>query len=101
MTDPARMAEAVDRIRRAIDDEGPDPVRHRRIMAKHRREWPTLWAALDELLDPRSDHRARHRFQLDRYSTYQVPGDPPGTVRGSHYCAKCGERPEHELHRLP
>ena len=32
-----------------VDDEGPHPELHRKVMAKHREEWPTLWAALDGL----------------------------------------------------
>jgi hypothetical protein len=31
----------------AIENEGPRPDIHREIMARHRKEWPTLWAALE------------------------------------------------------
>lgn len=40
---------AVDAIIRAIDESGPNPAYHRKVMARHRAEWPTLWAALDQL----------------------------------------------------
>jgi hypothetical protein len=41
---------ALEQLRRAIRDEGPSPRLHRKVMARHRREWPTLWAAIDRLL---------------------------------------------------
>lgn len=34
----------------AIQNEGPMPAYHREVMARHRREWPTLWNALDKLV---------------------------------------------------
>jgi hypothetical protein len=40
----------VEKLRRAIEEEGPQPAHHRETMARHRREWPTLWAAIDDLL---------------------------------------------------
>lgn len=33
----------------AIKDEGSHPPYHREVMARHRREWPTLWKAIDGL----------------------------------------------------
>ena len=42
--------EAIDQLRRAVKNEGPMPEYHRRMMAKHRSEWPTLWAAIDAVL---------------------------------------------------
>jgi len=41
---------AVEGVRRAIVIAGPQPSFHDFVMARHRREWPTLWAAIDELL---------------------------------------------------
>jgi len=38
-------------IVRAVDDEGPHPHEHRRIMRAHRRQWPTLWHEIDALLE--------------------------------------------------
>ena len=35
----------------AIENEGRAPAYHQMIMARHRREWPTLWKALDALRD--------------------------------------------------
>lgn len=33
----------------AITDPGPRPDIHHEVMRRHRAEWPTLWARLDEL----------------------------------------------------
>jgi hypothetical protein len=41
---------AARRIAEAIQNPGPVPAYHAEIMARHRREWPTLWQAIDELL---------------------------------------------------
>lgn len=48
----ARIAELEDGIAslgRAISNQGPVPRYHRQVMADHRREWPTLWRAIDDL----------------------------------------------------
>ena len=45
-----REQAAIEAIRRAIQDEGPQPAFHRATMARHRKEWPTLWAAIDAAL---------------------------------------------------
>ena len=34
----------------AVENEGTHPTYHRKIMARHRREWPTLWKAIDALI---------------------------------------------------
>ena len=41
------LAAALDALDAAIMVPGPVPEYHEKIMAKHRREWPTLWAAID------------------------------------------------------
>lgn len=54
-TERNRMAtdRAVEAIRRAVNDPGPQPEHHRKVMERHRAEWPTLWRAIDALLaDP-------------------------------------------------
>lgn len=38
----------------ALTDQGIAPEHHRRILHKHRREWPALWRAIDAVLGPRS-----------------------------------------------
>lgn len=43
------LAQALDALDRAITEAGPQPVWHERMMERHRREWPTLWAALDAI----------------------------------------------------
>lgn len=40
----------VQRILEAIINPGRNPALHYRMMERHRKEWPTLWAALDELV---------------------------------------------------
>jgi hypothetical protein len=44
------QANAVEEIREAVQNLGPYPHTHLHIMARHRKEWPTLWAAIDRLL---------------------------------------------------
>jgi hypothetical protein len=47
-----RMSEqqAVEAIKQAIRNPGSHPAHHREVMERHRKEWPTLWKALDALL---------------------------------------------------
>jgi len=40
----------------AITNEGPNPDKHRRIMRRHRRQWPTIWRKIDRLVEWRSRH---------------------------------------------
>lgn len=42
--------QAIEELRRAIKDKGPVPAYHDDILRRHRREWPTLWEAIDKLL---------------------------------------------------
>ena len=41
----------IEKIRQAIEIEGPYPKVHRKIFNRHRREWPTLWRAIDNILN--------------------------------------------------
>lgn len=41
---------AVEELRRAVRIKGPAPHLHDKTMARHRKEWPTLWRAIDDLL---------------------------------------------------
>jgi hypothetical protein len=38
-------------IRQAITNAGPQPEFHQQTLRRHRSEWPTLWSAIDSLLD--------------------------------------------------
>lgn len=38
------------RLRSVLTDKGPNPQHHDLIEERHRREWPLLWAAIDELM---------------------------------------------------
>jgi hypothetical protein len=40
----------IDALRKAIMFQGSHPLHHRQVMARHRREWPVLWKAIDQLL---------------------------------------------------
>jgi hypothetical protein len=44
------MDDPLSDLRRAILDKGPRPDVHDEIMTRHRREWPTLWRAIDRLV---------------------------------------------------
>lgn len=41
----------VERLRKAIQDEGPHPQHHRRKLEQLRREWPTLYTAITGLIN--------------------------------------------------
>lgn len=53
MADAERRAKlvqlAAQEVRQAIKAEGRNPHYHREILARHRRQWPILWEALDKL----------------------------------------------------
>lgn len=40
----------IEAVRSAVHEPGPMPNFHRRVADRHRREWPTLWRALDSLV---------------------------------------------------
>lgn len=44
------LVEKVEAVRKAVADAGPVPSHHRSVLDCHRREWPTLWRALDALV---------------------------------------------------
>lgn len=48
---------AVAAIVAAIQNEGPEPAFHREAIRRHRREWPSLWRALDKLLRAEAETR--------------------------------------------
>lgn len=41
---------AIEMLRRAIEDAGPEPDYHRVQLARLQRTWPTLWNAIQEVL---------------------------------------------------
>ena len=41
---------AAEGIKSAIEEEGPHPDFHWRIVHRHGREWPTLWTAIENLM---------------------------------------------------
>lgn len=62
----AEVAQQVDPTRALLEvvaavlaDERPVPAYHRNRLARHRREWPELWRALDALLATLREARPR------------------------------------------
>jgi PAS domain-containing protein len=47
----AELEAALREIRTAVEDEGVQPRHHRRVMARHEQEWPTLWKAIRRALE--------------------------------------------------
>jgi hypothetical protein len=45
------LAPILQEIKSAIQNAGPNPQYHVVILERHRRQWPTLWSALDKLLE--------------------------------------------------
>lgn len=45
------MSKGTEALVRAIKNPGPSPHWHNQLLRKHRKEWPTLWAAIDKILD--------------------------------------------------
>jgi hypothetical protein len=41
----------IERLRDAVEIEGPHVTYHRETMARHREEWPTVWKAIDALIE--------------------------------------------------
>ena len=52
-----RLRNTVALLREATTNEGTHPDHHRRIMVRHRAEWPTLWRIIDLLLEETRGHR--------------------------------------------
>ena len=44
------LDKAVEKLIKAIRNEGAVPLYHRHVMRKHRSEWATLWSAIDEIV---------------------------------------------------
>lgn len=44
------LKDAIDKLHDAVYDQGSHPSHHAHVMARHRAEWPSLWAAIDALL---------------------------------------------------
>ena len=44
----ARLRQALEEIKQAIRVKGPVPKFHKDTMKRHRKEWPTLWKAIDK-----------------------------------------------------
>lgn len=45
------MDKATAALVKAVRDKGAVPQFHNHVMRKHREEWPTLWKAIDSLIE--------------------------------------------------
>jgi hypothetical protein len=50
-----RLQDAIDTVLEAINNAGPVIGHHTWISVKHRREWPTLWNAIDQLREAKHE----------------------------------------------
>jgi hypothetical protein len=41
----------------AVKNNGPVPQYHRHVMKKHRDEWPTLWKAIDAIIEMNDERK--------------------------------------------
>lgn len=41
---------AIEKLRRAIEDEGVSPAYHRAELSRMRLQWPALWSAIDAVI---------------------------------------------------
>lgn len=67
----------IEQLRAAIEVKGVNPRYHHELMAKHRAEWPVLWAAIDRLL---VEEQGTERFEVIDVSRPEgkafIPGPP-------------------------
>jgi hypothetical protein len=50
----SQTEQALQALEDAVTDLGPRPDYHRQVMERHRREWPRLWQAIDDILAARN-----------------------------------------------
>lgn len=78
------MSDALEAVRAAVRDKGSHPAYHDDMMARHRRQWPTLWRALDVLLkSPTGGERPKALYRVT--ATYS---DPPRLPFRKHLQSK-------------
>lgn len=80
-TDPLR--EAVSALLEALENAGANPAHHRLTMQRHRQEWPTLWAAIYQVLGAAHLPNERPCGATDGGSTAFVCNLPAGH-EGNH-----------------
>lgn len=57
---PSELHAACIELAGAVLDVGPNPNHHQAVMARHRQEWPTLWRAIDGIINvPRGPAKPR------------------------------------------
>lgn len=91
---------AIDKLRLAIENEGLQPRHHRRVMEAHRKEWPTLWAAIDRLLKIH-ERGIRTRIDASVHPAALCPVPPPGwwCSREPGHDGPCAARPTEDRMR--
>lgn len=47
----SRYDDMMNALTKAINNQGRNPKYHRETMARHRKEWPTLWKIIDKELE--------------------------------------------------
>ena len=77
------------RLREAIHDKGPHPDYHDSILARHRAEWPTLWAVLDEMVGPPDLKGPNGECRHLRTTEPRYDGGNYGHY-GTRKCLECG-----------
>ena len=45
-----RLRNLIKGVAEAVTNEGIMPSYHRKVMRKHRRQWPVLWSRIDDVL---------------------------------------------------
>ena len=71
----------VEQLRQAVRDVGRSPSHHRLTMIRHRREWPTLWAAIERIMIEEDVTRPR----CDGVGNVHIEGQG-----GAPLCPMCG-----------
>ncbi len=55
------LGRALHRLSQAVLDHGPSPTHHYQVMERHRAEWPSLWAAIDDVVAADLEVQFEHR----------------------------------------
>lgn len=82
------MRDEIEALRRALEDEGPNPVIHRKMRVWLEKHWPTLWRAIVNLLGAAPAEREERealavlREALNSFKCTQ----PPEIYPADHWC---------------
>lgn len=77
----------INEIVEAIKNKGPSPGYHNKIMNKHKKEWPTLWAALDNLVNNYDSYIKKETMLKEAYDIiYNLSDDEECSLDHHGYC---------------